>query len=345
MAKQSQEIDLIRYGLNLLREDMDRFPSFDPTRPYDEKNLYIARANAPGLGLLQSNLHVLAEVYFRAILAEILGYEQANSKNFNKGMVYANLGIAQIYSGKFDEGIANFLTAEQEDRPVVSSDWTILNTSLWEQFEQLIVRQVLTLVSASDANLRFRVDEAFLRTLFRGLEVQDRIFLEGTILTLYINLELHRRLEERKIGSNAYTRGRLYSGLKDLCLLTESLLREKHVKDDPTKAGKSIELKKLLKIALSKDGLTYPKNEVWLWANSLSQFLERLEGIFDNTDENDIQIRWVHCLHLLRNFTGHHFAHSEDEKSPKGRTFFGLYENVLSNVLSAILYLKLIKAI
>jgi hypothetical protein len=59
----------------------------------------------------------LCERYYAILLKEIKQYEISNTTNFNKGMVYANLGVCQVAQGKIDEGFANILKAHIEDEP------------------------------------------------------------------------------------------------------------------------------------------------------------------------------------------------------------------------------------
>ncbi|MDY7080765.1 MAG: hypothetical protein SXV54_28110 [Chloroflexota bacterium] len=336
-----EEIDLgvlIQEGVTLLREDMERHPSLDPNRPYREKNAYFIRTQAQANRLFILRLPWVAELYFRRMLDEILEYERASGKHFNKGMVYANLGIAQITTGKFDAGIAHLLTADWEDRDFVHDDHDILNTHLWQQFERPYVFDYLIgLNNNPDAALSFTIDEDFLDGLFGGMDKQDRIFLEGTIWALRENLR------QNAVHSNVYTRGRLYSGLKDVCLLMESLLRRKQVQDGTIAAGTRDMLGGLLANTLAGQNIGYPQQDLSSSANDLQEFVNNLENILNNA--NSTESRRIYCLHLVRNFTGHHFDLSETITSPSGLSFFDMYETVLVNVLSVLLYFEHIDAI
>ncbi|MFH0803114.1 MAG: hypothetical protein V2A78_12125 [bacterium] len=329
---------LIQEGLALLRANMASHPSFDPNRPYEEKNAYFVELAQRGEQLFWGGLHWVAELYFKTLLREILNYEHQNHKRFNKGMVYANLGIAQMAIGKLDAGIANLLMADEEDRPFVSEPHGILNTRLWEQFEQPIIVDYLTgFNSNSDASLNFLVDKAFIKKLFVEMDLQNRVFLEGTIWTLKDNLQLN------DLVPNVYTWGRLYSGLKDLCLLTEALLRKKQIADATIKSGSQCMLAKLLNNALSNQNIGYPQSGLNANANSLQEFVNNLEAILNNAKSPEI--RRTYCLLIVRNFTGHHFDLSEKIISPSGKSFFDMYAPSLTNILSAVLYFKHINVI
>ncbi len=339
--------DLIQQGLTLLREDMERYDSFDPTRDYDEKNAYFLRAQELGDPLLGWRQYDIAERFFGTMLRSIPDYERASGKHFNKGIVYAYVGIVQIASGKLDTGIAHLLTADWEDRDFIPKvGHGILNTHLWQQFERpMIFDYLIGFSSNPDAALGFIIDEDFLVDLFQGMEKQDRIFLEGTIWALRENLR------QDEVCSNVYTWGQLYSGLKDLCLLTETLLRKRQIQDGVISARDRIMLGDdrrrrrpgLLTNALTGQSIGYPQSDLSTSANDLQEFVDNLENILTNA--NNAELRRVYCLHLVRNFTGHHFDLSDRVTSPGSRTFFDMYEVVLVNVLSAILYFEFINAI
>ena len=341
-TNQSEAIDVqsfIQEGVNLLRKNMASHPSFDPNRPYEEKNAYFVELARWGEEqLFLKRLHWVAEIYFKTLLDEILNYEQMHNKHFNKGMVYANLGIAQMAIGKVDVGIAHLLAADEKDRPFVQDPHGIINTRLWKQFEQHIVIDYLTGFNQdADAMLNFSVNESFLENFFADMDLQDRLFIEGTIWALRDNLQ------QNDLVPNVYTRGRLYSGLKDLCLLTEALLRKKQVSDGTIQTGDQIMLAALLTKALSNRKIGYPQSGLNTSANDLQAFVNNLENILNNS--NSPEIRRVYCLRLVRNFTGHHFDLSDTIVSQSGNSFFDMYKPALVNILSAILYFKHINAI
>lgn len=332
----SRTIDVnafISEGKRLLKANLESCPSFDLTAPYEEKNKYFDELAQRGNALFEGGSYWLAELYFRELLDEIIAHEQECNKSLNKGMAYANLAVAEMANGKFDVGIADLLTADEEDRPFVQDPHGILNTRLWEQFENPQVFDYLILLTNDPrADLGFTVDKAFLGALFRGMDQQDRIFCEATVWMLRNNLR------QNQVSSNVYSRGRLYSGLKDLCLLTESLLRKKQVADGTIEPSSRIMLGSLLKNALSNKEINYPQDNLKTSANDLQELVNGLEYILDNAV--NAELRCVYCLHLVRNFTGHHFDLSETATSPRGGTFFGMYETSLTSVLCAIMYFK-----
>ncbi len=324
-----------------LLEDMEFSESFDSKQPYEEKNYYIYRANNLfGLKIMQmvsaGHLHPFyVDLYYTFLVGLIKQYEDKEHKQFNKGIVYANLGIAQIDQGKFDQGIANLLTAEWEDRDIANPQNFILNSGLWGQFEPKIVDYLISYNIRPNVSLGFTVDTTLIESLIKSLKEQDRIFLQGTILSLLDNISQH------KIQPNSFTYARLYSGLKDLCLLTEALLRQQqNGKFQSTK-----DLYNLLKNALGQNQIQYHQPTLinsWK-ADNLKEFLNHLEKILNIAQTPEL--RMAHCIHLIRNFTGHHFDIQEYIVSASGKSFGDYYEIALENVISTLLYFKHINAI
>ncbi len=151
-------------AVETLRKNMDAYPAFDPLRPYEEKNQYFLELASMGETILKRTRNYPAgEIFFSVLKKEILDYERANNKVFNKGMVYADLGIALIANGKLDAGVAHLLAADEEDRPFVHDAHGILNSPLWRQFERPVIFDYLTGFNTDpNAGLNFQVDEAFL---------------------------------------------------------------------------------------------------------------------------------------------------------------------------------------
>jgi hypothetical protein len=327
----------IKEGLRLLQEDLERHSSYDPhNKPYDEKNAYIGRSQAYGGWLLTERFFWAADLYYRRMLDEILAYEQATQKRFNKGIAYANLGIAQIAQGKFDAGIAHLLTAEWEDRELANPKEFILDSILWEQFEAEIFVHLMSYRGRFGIN--FTVDAPFLQAFFKSIPREDRIFLEGTLLALFDNVIQHN------VQANSYTYGRLYSFLKDLCLLIESLLRNKQVALGSPQPSDIKDLYNLLVKALKNQNIIWPQPNSPLKANNLQEFVNSLDSILNSTTTEEI--RRTNVVYLVRNFTGHHFRVDENIKSSSGKSFFGdFYIPALENTIAHMLYLKHINAI
>ena len=130
---------IARSGVEALRQGMKKAKKFDPDNPdCSKKNDYFNEANNYCMvSLWQLKLYDLCERYYAILLEEIRTYEDKKTTNFNKGMVYANLGVTKIVQGKIDEGFANILKALIEDEPCHKKDSSVLvfKNPLFKQFE------------------------------------------------------------------------------------------------------------------------------------------------------------------------------------------------------------------
>ncbi len=330
--------NILKTAKEWLQEDMEVSESYVPDRGrYHEKNQYFNGVNQLGLWILRSGIHTyFADQYYRVMLDTILAYEKEHKKHFNKGMVYANLGIAQIVQGKFDAGIAHLLTAEWEDREVAEPKQFILDTELWTVFETRTFDRYKQLNGLNW--LAFVIDDSFLEQLVKGLSNQNRIFLGGTMLTLIDNVNQNR------VQPNNFTYARIFSGMKDLCLLIETLLREQQRSKTKNYAPNST-IYNLLEFALSKQGIKFqqPSLKGLAKADKLEDFLNHYEEIMRKSTQ--FELRFSHCIHLIRNFTGHHFDVSDNVFSKSGKSFNDIFESALDYILAAFMYLKHINAI
>lgn len=309
----------IEQGKKWLEEDINIHGAFDIQKGYEAKNYYFNRANLLGFGLSRLD----KEFYFETMLKEILNYEKENNILLNKGMIFANLGIAQIRNGNIDNGITNLFRAQQEDE-LIAPDFRIENTPLWEQFEA----QVFSFITSQKINLgNITADE------FKNILKGERVFFYSTLMSIESHLNIIKE------HPNAYSYAQLYSSLHDLCLLTESLLRKKQKLSGET-------LSPLLENALSEidknnntDTLTdYKRGKMqYRQNNNITEFLKNSDDVLNESPP----LQWILSLLSVRNFTGHHFTIDEISTSPNGRTLFPeIYNQSLKNVLQAIMYLK-----
>lgn len=93
----------------------------------------------------------------------------------------------------------------------------------------------------------------------------------------------------------------------------------------------------LITSALANKNIGYPQGNLATGTNNLQDFVNRLELNLNNAASPEM--RRIYCLHLIRNFTGHHFDLVVSVVSAGGKSFFDMYDSSLVNVLSAILYL------
>src|SRR6266498_1434322 len=245
---------LFQRALDMLRRNLDTYPSFDPNGLYEDKNKYFLEVSQLSSPLFAEAIRVpFVERYYRTMVDTIHEYEQRAGKTFNKGIVYGNLGVILTAQGNLDEGIHFLLLADKEDEPFKRDPHGVIQSDLWEQFENRhVIAHLMQLDTNANASLHFTVDKAFIIGFLRTMELSDRLLLEATIWTMFRNLEFNQ------VNSNDYTRGRLYSGLKDLCLLTETLLRKKQIALGLVVANTQVMLGTLLTNALRGVGIAYP---------------------------------------------------------------------------------------
>jgi hypothetical protein len=323
----------INHYRTILLTNLEDYPAFDPTSPYPEKNAYFEKISSETANLFgYDGLVPDAEQFYRTMVDTIVEYEKQHGKIFNKGIVYANLGIVLISHDNIDEGIHFLLLADKEDSLYQHNPHDILNGILWKQFEdRRIIPHLLQLNANPDASLHFPIDEAFILNFLTSLELPDRLLLETTLWMIYRNIEFNQ------VNSNDYTRGKLYSGLKDLCLLTESLLRKKQRLQGIVNPTAQVTLGTLFNNVLPGLGVGYPHIGLPMGANSLQDFVNKVEHILITAPSPEI--RRIYCLHIVRNFTGHHFDVSSHIRTPNGHEFFDLYSATLTNTVATIFYL------
>jgi hypothetical protein len=275
----------------------------------------------------------LAELYHTVMLQCILAYEKRSGKTFNKGMVYGNLGVAQIANGKLDEGIASLLAADHEDREFIGRDpHHILNERLWRQFETpRIVDHLVRITKPTCEAMHVNGDQAFIEKLLRSVELQDRLLLEGSIWAILDNLALDRSF------SGVHTRSRLLSAIRDLCWLIESLLLRSPAGASHKARNPEAGMQSLLCNAIGGSGVPFPNGALSCKASTAKEFEANLRSILSS--EVMTEARVLHSLTLVRNYTAHNF---DPAPSPD---WFPLYEQALGQVLSALFYLSSIGAL
>lgn len=316
--------DLIRSGMSMLQEDMEKYPAFDKTKPYSEKNLYFNRANIIGIPLIHSGSYDSAEKYYSRMLETIRQFETQHSKIFNKGMVHANLGISQIGSDKIDQGFANLLKAFEEDEPFHASGYepAFFQSPLFTQFESGIVDYVKDKAQLFASDESVMIDESIVSKLLLSLDIDNRFLFTVTIWNIRRNYEILIN------NDNTFTRGRLFSGIKDLCLFVEDKIRRK-VKLKP---GQIKMLKNLLDDMFSSEPWKSVLDVNWrslTSAGDITNFESNLGKIFKITD---VKARRFLLLGAVRNFSGHIF-------NVKGSYFFTRFDDIFKNILGTVFYL------
>jgi hypothetical protein len=275
-------------------KDTLKLPSFDPVKPYEDydcKNLYFSAANKLcQFSLWRQGLYPFAAKYYRIMLAEIKQFESANDYNHNKGMVYANLGIAQAIQLRIDEGFANILKALDEDRGYFQQGRKpveeFFNLYLFQQLEKKLVLdplvgQINVLKGEGES---CPTAEEFLKGL---ADPHQRIYFEYTYAKI---VENHKVLNEKP---NDFSANRLIAYLQDMCLFAEDFLKKKEYTG---------ELHQLLSTAFSPIDLsgcsTYSNEEL----------NDTVENLYGETNKRDRALR---ILYTLRNFSSHNIAACE----------------------------------
>jgi len=319
---------IIRNGIVILKKGINQARQFDPENPfqnYNEKNEYFNDANEIcQFSLWKLGFYDLCERYYAIMLREIRKYEQENDTNFNKGMVYANLGVSQVAQGKIDEGFANILKAHMEDEPYHRTDpKSVFTNPLYLQFENNIkafIRRHSDLYQQEETR---EIDEEFIEGLISYLDTDSRI--------LFISLveKIQRNLEILKDKDNRFTRLKILLCLRDLCLSVENALKIRN--------SLTGNLKTLLDTLFSTTSgrqrdpwkPIFDTEYMFTSSNNVNEFEKKLRAIFTIGDN---KARRLLICSAVRNFSSHNLDVGNDY-------VFNNVENIFKNILSTIFFL------
>jgi len=325
---------VVRNGVAKLMEDMKKAPKFDPNNKpeYGKKNEYFNEANnICQFSLWQLGLYNLCETYYSILLTQIREYEKKTPTNFNKGMVYANLGVSQVAQGKIDEGFANILKAQMEDEPYHKTDASksVFNLELYSQFEdgkvgrEGIKDYILKHSQLYQTEESKTIDKAFLGGLISSLDTDSRI--------LFISLveKIRRNFIVFDDKDNRFTRLQIFLCLQDLCLSIENALKTKNNK-------KGMMMRELLDSLFST---TSGRPRVWKPAfddnygfttsHDETQFENNLKEIFKLPDSK--ARRLLICC-AVRNFSSHNLDVGNNWVFQKVN-ITSIFDNILSSLL------------
>ena len=165
-----------------------------------------------------------AELLYKRMLDTEIAVENKQKGLLHKGMALYNLGISQINQKNFDEGVPNVLDAFEEDvRQVGERQARFL-------LAHRLKEGLLVFISSY-------LDEHFLKTLKQNVGDKD---LQG-----YSSLDLLKILDEpekffvckivntkaiARFRTDMYTRVVLFDNLRNVCLLTELVLKKNGTK-------------------------------------------------------------------------------------------------------------------
>ena len=309
---------------------MKKARKFDPNNPfpnYDEKNEYFNDANnICQYSLWKLGLYDICERYYAILLREIREYEKNQNTNFNKGMVYANLGVSQVAQGKIDEGFANILKANMEDEPYHSTDPTksIFKSPLYTQFEERTKDFVLKHSQSYQREESKTIDKGFLDGLLSSLDTDSHVLFVSVVEKIRRNFEV---LIDK---DNRFTRLQIFLCLQDLCLSIENALKTKNNLTGTLKAL----LDSLFSNTSGRQRLpwkpVFDSNYRFTSSNNSTQFENNLRMIFAIGD-NKARRLLICCA--VRNFSSHNL-------NVGNNYVFNNIELIFDNILSSIFFLR-----
>jgi len=208
---------------------IDNKPSFDPAvtpAPYSyaEKNFYFNASNNLWQFSMWKSHPSISEIYYSTLLQRIKKFKSNNQGfDFNKGIVYANLGVSQSAQMKLDEGFANILNALIEDSPYSADtpEYNLKRRDLFIQFEIRYVKNYLQAIVTGLGIGGIPQPEQFLNSFLGSLNNDQRVFFDYTFARIIQNRDLWNDKE------NSFTANRLLAYTQDFCLFNEDFLKSK----------------------------------------------------------------------------------------------------------------------
>ena len=211
---------LLTLAYQWLKEDTKKNPGVDEVNQYEDKNLYMKRINPIGQVFGRRGNYAQAERFYLAILSRLEELEKETSKTFNKGIIYANIGVYQLAQDKIDQGMFNLYRGYKEDEPILKQlqhpetdvEKNLIESRLYRQFENWEKGWLRVLLGIKNPNK--------LNDLLETRYPEKRLFLFSIIKTLRINLE-------SRTFTNTFSRGKILGSLRDLGLWVEDELKKK----------------------------------------------------------------------------------------------------------------------
>jgi hypothetical protein len=337
--------ELIHQGGNFLLKDMERDSGYAVTRGYEAKNAYFNRANNlcmnPETGFWDKPIKVplnsstilelpqwdAVKQYYEAMRVLVEKYEQETEKLFNKGMLYANLGVAMIVSGHRESGIFYMMAADQEDQDFINGkiDRSVVYGGLWTQFESPHFQGWIPGALADATEFPVQPTEAQCTNLLERIKSsEERLFLSSAIM------QVHQHLVKAQEG-NSFSISEVFSGLRDLCTLVEHRVRRML----------SVEgmMKGLLEAFLKK----YRSATSFSLKGSNSTDCATTAININTALQLSPEDRSLNVLYVLRNFTSHQLV--IDPTDPQRSSLVVLAEKCLQHIIAALFYLDSLHSI
>ncbi len=320
---------LLKYGLERLDfgmhqwKDADRKPSFNVATPpyvYREKNLYIDAANNLWYKTMWRFSPQLNEIYYNMLLERVKEYETNQNFRFNKGIVYANLGVAQSAQMKIDDGFANILKALIEDSGYSAStpQHAVFRGGLFRQFERLFVKNRLQkAISELGMNATSPVGP-FTQSFLDSLNNDQRTFFDYTFALIMHNLEIWKEKE------NGFTANRLLAYVQDFCLFNEDLLKSK-ISQTVLSTRSYWTLKNLIPQKFSRISLK------GCAANDMTELDRELP---QNLSRQRQPAKCLRILVMLRNYSSHNVSGGTSRNC-----FFARFEEIFAELVRALCYI------
>lgn len=323
-----QGIERLDFGMNEWK-NVDKKPTFDastrsPPYSYDEKNFYINASNNMWYVYLWQGMQVppaITEIYYATLLNRIKEFKKNNDDfDFNKGIVYANLGVAQSAQMKLDEGFANILKALIQDSSYsinAKTQYDLHRRDLYTQFEKAYVIKPLESIISRLGAPGISSVETFVNGFLEELNDNQRSFFDYTYARVMQNLEIWEEME------NGFTANRLLAYTQDFCLFNEDYLKGKFSNPDPhwllddlvREAGFSVDLR-------------------GCGATSMADLDSKLLGLVGSTNQPD---KCFKILLTMRNYSSHNIG-----GGTSANRFYALYNEILSELVRAMCYFILL---
>jgi len=321
---------LLEYGITRLDfgmhqwKNVDNKPSFTypPIKPpyaYNEKNLYVDASNNLWMKTIWS-FPQLDEIYYDTLLKRIKEFETNEKFDFNKGIVYANLGVAQSAQMKIDEGFANILKALIEDSGYSTTSkpqYDLFRRKLFTQSEDRYVKKHLQGMLSQLNMANTSPVEQFVENFLESLNDDQRAFFDYTFARIIQNLEIWKEKE------NGFTANRLLAYTQDFCLFNEDFLRSRFSQPDPHWL-----LDDLIREA------KFPANVRGCGAFSMTDLDNKLPSELNNQNQPEKCLR---ILLTLRNYSSHNIS-----GGTSANCFYARYDEIFSELIRAMCYIRLL---
>jgi hypothetical protein len=326
-----QGVKRLDFGMNQWK-NVDKKPSFDaPIEPYpyeyNEKNLYVNASNSLWLqNLWDVTDPSISELYFSALLERVKAFKKDNNGfDFNKGIIYANLGVAQSSQMKLDEGFANILKSLHEDSIYLPDTTTpednLRKSGLFTQFEDRYVKVYLERIIAQLGMPQIPSPKSFIETFMESLNNDQRVFFDYTFAKIIRSWEIWKEKED------GFTANRLLAYTQDFCLFNEDLLKDKCSKQELDSMNRP-DLKKLIKKKSPH------VNVEDCGADEMSNLDNKLPTELPNANQQEKCLR---ILLTLRNYSSHNIG-----GGTSNNYFYAHYEDILKELIRAMCEIALL---